>query len=263
MGQESLSFFPSERERGTKPPPPRVVPVQSSPGDVDDGDARLRALFGAIETTPPRRPAPAPAPAPRAKIASGTRIGAALAAAAILGLAGLTMLQPANSAPPETSVPSAAQIPPPMPVVESADRQSSQSVDGLAAAPSPAVLPPTAPPPAVEIAPRAAPQVAPQTVPRARASASVPRVLPKAPASAGAGAFAGTLVVDSVPQGATVLINQRNAGVTPLRLPNHPAGSYAVWVELDGFQRSTAVVRVAASTTTRVNPTLRLAPSAR
>ena len=72
--------------------------------------------------------------------------------------------------------------------------------------------------------------------------------------------FTGELVVDSVPAGATVLINQRPVGTTPLRLTDYPAGSYAVWVERDGYQRWTAGVRVQAKTTTHIRPLLSSKP---
>lgn len=68
--------------------------------------------------------------------------------------------------------------------------------------------------------------------------------------------FKGHLIVDSFPAGATVLINQRPAGVTPLDLADYPAGSYAIWVEREGYERWTAGVRVQAATTTRVRPLL-------
>jgi len=68
--------------------------------------------------------------------------------------------------------------------------------------------------------------------------------------------FKGHLVVDSVPTGATVLINQRPAGTTPLHLADYPAGSYAVWVDLAGYERWTAGVRVQANKTTNIRPLL-------
>ena len=68
--------------------------------------------------------------------------------------------------------------------------------------------------------------------------------------------FRGHFVVDSVPAGATVLINQRPAGTTPLHLAEYPAGSYAVWVELEGYERWTAAVRVQANRTTSIRPLL-------
>ena len=68
--------------------------------------------------------------------------------------------------------------------------------------------------------------------------------------------FKGHLVIDSVPAGATVLINQRPAGTTPLQLMDYPAGSYAIWVERDGYERWTAGIRVQAGTTTHIRPML-------
>jgi len=68
--------------------------------------------------------------------------------------------------------------------------------------------------------------------------------------------FKGHLVVDSVPTGATVLINQRPAGTTPLHVTDYPAGSYAVWVEREGYERWTAGVLVQADKTTRIRPML-------
>ena len=68
--------------------------------------------------------------------------------------------------------------------------------------------------------------------------------------------FKGHLVVDSVPAGARVLINQQPAGVTPLQLTDYPAGSYAVWVEHEGYERWTAGIRIQAHTTTHIRPLL-------
>jgi hypothetical protein len=81
---------------------------------------------------------------------------------------------------------------------------------------------------------------------RRAASASSPRTR----------AYRGRLIIDSTPQGATVFINQRQVGVTPLELPRHPSGSHAVWVQRDGFQRWTAGVLVPADRITRVTARL-------
>jgi hypothetical protein len=89
-------------------------------------------------------------------------------------------------------------------------------------------------PPATDVTARAAPI----TLPAVRAT------------------FTGQLIVDSVPTGATVLINQRPVGRTPLHLTDYPAGSYAIWVERDGYERWTAGVRVQADTTTHIRPSL-------
>jgi hypothetical protein len=71
--------------------------------------------------------------------------------------------------------------------------------------------------------------------------------------------FNGRLIITSEPTGATVLINQRPVGVTPLDLSRYPASSYAVWVQQEGYQRWTAGVSVPANAVTRVRAQLRKA----
>ena len=166
------------------------------------------------------------------------RAGAAIAALFVIGSTGLTVFR----APLEKSDPTPSPGPPPpfravdTSAVQSAAVQSAPAVD--------------------------APVVRPRALVKSVSEKSVkpvkiaPRPEPRATGSANAPAYRGTLIVDSVPRGATVLINQRRAGTTPLRVQNHAAGSHAVWVELNGFQRWTSGVHVAADTTTRVSPTL-------
>jgi PEGA domain len=69
--------------------------------------------------------------------------------------------------------------------------------------------------------------------------------------------FVGTLSISSVPSGASVSINGKAAGVTPLRLPRQPAGSLAVQIAQDGFERWSAAVRVPADQLTQVTARLR------
>ena len=68
--------------------------------------------------------------------------------------------------------------------------------------------------------------------------------------------YRGHLSIDSVPRGATVFINQRQVGVTPLDLPRQPTGSYAVWVQREGYRRWTAGVLVPSNRITRVTAKL-------
>jgi hypothetical protein len=72
--------------------------------------------------------------------------------------------------------------------------------------------------------------------------------------------FLGTLVVESEPAGATVFINRERVGQTPLTLPDLRAGSRAVWVESDGYQRWTAGVLVPADKLTRISVKLQREP---
>ena len=69
--------------------------------------------------------------------------------------------------------------------------------------------------------------------------------------------FVGTLSITSVPPGASVSINGNPAGVTPLRLPRQRAGSMAVQIAQEGFERWSAAVRVPADQLTQVNVKLR------
>jgi hypothetical protein len=72
--------------------------------------------------------------------------------------------------------------------------------------------------------------------------------------------FLGSLSVASEPPGATVFINGQLVGVTPLDLTDRRAGSLALQITRDGFERWTAAIQVPAGRITRVNATLR--PSA-
>ena len=68
--------------------------------------------------------------------------------------------------------------------------------------------------------------------------------------------FRGHLVIESVPEGARVFVNQQAVGSTPIELPNLPAGSRAVRVEADGYELWSASVRVVAQQRTRVKANL-------
>jgi hypothetical protein len=68
--------------------------------------------------------------------------------------------------------------------------------------------------------------------------------------------FRGRLIIDSEPRGASVMINQRLVGTTPLELSRYPASSYAVRVEHEGYQRWSAGVLVPADKVTRVHARL-------
>lgn len=70
--------------------------------------------------------------------------------------------------------------------------------------------------------------------------------LPSAPAKqATIGGGAGPLTVESRPSGASVFIDGKLVGTTPLNLSTVPAGDHTVWLERDGYRRWTSSVRVA------------------
>ena len=68
--------------------------------------------------------------------------------------------------------------------------------------------------------------------------------------------FVGDLAIESQPAGATVLLNQRPVGKTPVLLTSLRTGSYVLWIEREGYKRWTAAVLVSAVNQTRINAKL-------
>lgn len=68
--------------------------------------------------------------------------------------------------------------------------------------------------------------------------------------------FTGSLYVDSRPRGATVFLDGRNIGRTPLSLPEVRIGAHVVRLELAGKQTWTTSTRVVAGETARVTGSL-------
>jgi serine/threonine-protein kinase len=71
-----------------------------------------------------------------------------------------------------------------------------------------------------------------------------------------ANTFTGSLYVDSRPRGATVFLDGRNVGQTPLSLPEVPIGAHVVRLELEGKRTWTSSTRVVAGETARVTGSL-------
>jgi len=69
--------------------------------------------------------------------------------------------------------------------------------------------------------------------------------------------FVGDLSIASTPSGARVSLNGRAAGVTPLVLREQRAGSVAVQIANEGFERWSASVQIRAGEVSRVAATLR------
>jgi hypothetical protein len=70
------------------------------------------------------------------------------------------------------------------------------------------------------------------------------------------GRFTGALIVDSRPSGASVFVDGRQVGTTPVALDTVDAGSHAVRIERDGYRRWTSAVRVVAGEKNRVTASL-------
>jgi hypothetical protein len=87
----------------------------------------------------------------------------------------------------------------------------------------------------------------------ARAAATATRDLP-----AEASAPVGALIVDSRPAGASVSVDGRPSGVTPLTLENVAAGEHTVMISLAGYRSVTTTVRVVSGTRTRTAISLEL-----
>ena len=81
---------------------------------------------------------------------------------------------------------------------------------------------------------------------------------PRLEASPRAPGHRGTLVVTSQPRGASVFVNNRLAGRTPLVMTALPAGSRAVRLSLDGYAAWSRGVSVVANQSTTISAKLEL-----
>ena len=81
---------------------------------------------------------------------------------------------------------------------------------------------------------------------------------PRLEASPRAPGHRGTLVVTSQPRGASVFVNNRLAGRTPLVMNALPAGSRAVRLSLDGYAAWSRGVSVVANQSTTISAKLEL-----
>jgi PEGA domain/Protein kinase domain len=88
-----------------------------------------------------------------------------------------------------------------------------------------------------------------------RAAASAPAAR-GTQAAAPTAAFVGSLSVDSRPAGATVFMDGKLIGTTPVSLKSVPAGEHAIRLEHDGYRRWSSSVRVVASEQNRVTASL-------
>jgi hypothetical protein len=119
----------------------------------------------------------------------------------------------------------------------------------LAQAPQEKPTPPTSPSTQPSTRGASAPAPGRRAAARTTEDATAP---PAAPAR-----FVGDLSITSTPQGARVLVNGRAVGVTPLTLREQRAGSVAVQIASEGFERWSASVQIPAGQVTSVAATLR------
>jgi hypothetical protein len=213
------------------------APVHSFVSDVAEPPAPVG------EPTRPRRRAPIVYP--DTSIPTRPRPLAITATAVSVAIVVLLFFYSPDTKQPQPSLPPAPSL-----TVASALR--------LAPPPAPALAPPTALP-AAELPASVATTGATKSLaarPRAampRAQASSRKVATAKKQSTG---HVGTLSVQSLPQGASVFINNEYAGQTPLVLRAVPAGSRAVRLRLDGYDAWSRGVRVVANQSTTVKAQL-------
>ena len=88
------------------------------------------------------------------------------------------------------------------------------------------------------------------------AAKPVPAKPAPVPSPARAEKFTGAIYVDSRPRGASVFVDGRRVGVTPLRVPDVPIGAHVVRLELPDHQIWSVSARVTAGEQTRVTGSL-------
>ncbi|PYR25234.1 MAG: hypothetical protein DMF98_12915, partial [Acidobacteria bacterium] len=91
--------------------------------------------------------------------------------------------------------------------------------------------------------------------PAAERISQAPPAAPPPPASM-IERYTGSLVVESLPAGATVFLDNKAVGKTPLRLNGVHAGEHVVRLERDGYRRWSRAIRVVATERNRVTASL-------
>ena len=85
------------------------------------------------------------------------------------------------------------------------------------------------------------------TAPKAPSGAGAAAPRPSTPASIGKPAVStGALAVESLPTGASVVVNGKPSGRTPLTLNDLPPGDYRVTMSMPGYRDFATTVRVVA-----------------
>jgi serine/threonine protein kinase len=90
----------------------------------------------------------------------------------------------------------------------------------------------------------------------ASSAPSAPATTTPAPSERIVASGVGRINVQSRPSGARVFVNDRLIGITPLAVPDMPAGPATVRIEMDGYQAWTTTVQVTAAEPARVNASL-------
>ncbi len=266
-----------DREMVTEPLPLGVEAVAADLVSEERGGGPEAAPVKAVPSPSPIReemPVRASVPAPPPQPASAPRRGvvpllAMLAAGIALGIPlGYLMAPGGQTTPPAATAPLAAPraaapspspaTPPPEPA-NAAPAPANAAPAPVNAAPAPvpetpAPTPSAAPPATRTETATAAPAARKPAEPQAPAARKPPPPppRPKTPAAT----FVGSLSVVSRPAGATVTLDGRVVGVTPLTLPEVAAGSHAVRLDLAGYLMWSASTQVVAGEQKKVNASL-------
>lgn len=244
----------------------------------DRAIARLAAGVAAARAraSRPRQDAPTTAPGRSLRrLATPSRISAVasgLVLAALVSVGGWLAARESRSdaaraAAATAPVDTASSVRPGTTGARDAGRADAQSAHAVAANGDGGIRPPSgiaAPPssPGANTATRPAPGPV-STLPSERAQPGLtrrPAVGPRTTPTAKPTAFVGTLEVRSTPPGASVTVNNRTVGTTPLVLADFPAGTHAVRVESAGFQRWSRAVLVSAGKHATLDAALVKAP---
>jgi serine/threonine protein kinase len=226
----------------TQAPTPELLPLGLESLDLTGHNAEPAAAPAAenAASEPARDEAPAPtAPTPRRGLVP---LFAMLLAGVLLGFPLGYLVAPRS----RTAPPAAVKPAPPAPLPP-------------AAVPSPAPAAPVpapstaAPSPAAPVPATAAPAPAAKKPP-ANVAASTRKKPP--PRSKTATAVVGSLSIASRPEGATVTLDGRAVGVTPLTLPEVAAGSHAIRLELQGYRAWSVSAQVMAGQQKKVSASL-------
>jgi eukaryotic-like serine/threonine-protein kinase len=279
------AFLESYALADTEPAPLRPAAADSAPPatapsrDAATEETVVQADIETVRQVPDREPvaeplplaadvreekpvrASVPAPPPAQPVSAPRRglvpLVAMLAAGIALGIPlGYLMAPSGQTAPPAATAPlpappaaaPPAAAPPPVPAAPA------PATANAAPAPVPATPAPTpsAPPPATRTdTATPAPAARKPADVQAPAARKPPPPRPKTTA-----AFVGSLSVVSRPAGATVTLDGRIVGVTPLTLPEVAAGSHAVRLDLAGYLMWSASTQVVAGEQKKVNASL-------
>jgi serine/threonine protein kinase len=260
--QTLIDLPPPEPE--TEPVPLRLDALDTGrTADAGDGlrDSRPGAapLFDAIDVLPARDQAPAPAvvpveparpPQPEPPTSTPRRNPAPLIAMLIAGIAlgipaGYLMAPRSQPAPAALSAPVSKPAPPP-----------AAPAPATTVAPAMTAAPATTAAPAKPTATAAPPSPAPAARKPAEKKTAAAATRTPPPSTAKPTAFVGSLSVSSRPAGATVLLDGRVVGTTPLTLPEVAAGSHAVRLVLEGYRSWSVSAQVVSGQSKRVNASL-------